>query len=192
MAFKTSIINFIFIQNKEAISGPSLVDRKWWCTDAPNFTSSLFAISDHLDDGKPEHREEVGSRFDGFFRPLSYKFVARCLDYGMSDGKAATARQFDSLPQNMSWIRLQGLCDFVWSFWLIFSLLRETFPNWWPLCLCEVCGCKARKCNWLRRLGTKKHRDGVENDKMVGEIWVARARGQEGEVETVALTLKQL
>ena len=95
-------------------------------------------------------------------------------------------------PQNMSWIRLQGLCDFVWSFWLIFSLLRETFPNWWPLWLCEVCGCKARKCNWLRRLGTKKHRDGVENDKMVGEIWVARARGQEGEVETVALTLKQL
>lgn len=104
----------------------------------------------------------------------------------MSDGKAATPRQFDSLPQNMSWIRLQGLCDFVWSFWLIFSLLRETFPNWWPLWLCEVCGCKARKCNWLRHLEPKKHRDGVENDKMVGEIWVARARGQEGEVETSA------
>lgn len=82
---------------------------------------------------------------------------------GMSDGKAATARQFDSLPQNMSWIRLQGLCDFVWSFWLIFSLLRETFPNWCPLWLCEACGCKARKCNWLRHLEPKKNRDGVEN-----------------------------
>ena len=92
----------------------------------------------------------------------------------MSDGKAATARQFDSLPQNMSWIRLQGLCDFVWSFWLIFSLLRETFPNWCPLWLCEVCGCKARKCNWLRHLEPKKNRDGVENG---GE----RDTGGEGE-----------
>ena len=28
---------------------------------------------------------------------------------------------------------------------------------------CESCGCKVKKCNWLRHLGTKKHRDGVEN-----------------------------
>ena len=28
---------------------------------------------------------------------------------------------------------------------------------------CEVCRCKVRKCNWLRHLETRKHRDGVEN-----------------------------
>ena len=28
---------------------------------------------------------------------------------------------------------------------------------------CESCGCKVKKCNWLRHLGTKKHRGGVEN-----------------------------
>ena len=76
---KTSIIYFIFMQNKVALLHRRQIwyDMMHWCTTdkLPNFTSLLFAISDHLDDGKPEHREEVGSRFDGFFRPLSCKFV---------------------------------------------------------------------------------------------------------------------
>ena len=46
---------------------------------------------------------------------------------------------------------------------------------------CEVCRCKVRICNWLRHLGTKKHREEV------GEIWVARARGQRGEAELYPL-----
>ena len=36
--------------------------------------------------------------------------------------------------------------------------------------VCEVCGCKVKKCNWLRHLGTKKHRDGVENRGGGGDI----------------------
>ena len=40
---------------------------------------------------------------------------------------------------------------------------------------CERSGCKVKKCNWQRNLGTKKHRDGVENGKGGGHI------GAEGE-----------
>ena len=40
---------------------------------------------------------------------------------------------------------------------------------------CEVCGCRVKKCNWLRHLGTRKHRDGVENVEGRGEM------GGEGE-----------
>ena len=35
---------------------------------------------------------------------------------------------------------------------------------------CEVCRCKVRKCNWLRHLETKKHRDGVENGSGGGDM----------------------
>ena len=35
---------------------------------------------------------------------------------------------------------------------------------------CEVCRCKVRKCNWLRHVGTKKHRDGVENGEGGGDM----------------------
>ncbi len=37
---------------------------------------------------------------------------------------------------------------------------------------CESCGCKLKKCNWLRHLVAKTHTDGVENGG-VGEIQVA-------------------
>ena len=41
---------------------------------------------------------------------------------------------------------------------------------------CEVYGCRVRTCNWLRHLGTKKHRDGMGlKTEVVGKIWVARA-----------------
>ena len=33
----------------------------------------------------------------------------------------------------------------------------------------EVCRCKVRKCNWLRHVGSKKHRDGVENGEGGGD-----------------------
>ena len=53
---------------------------------------------------------------------------------------------------------------------------------------CEVYGCKVRTCNWLRHLGTKKHRDGMGlKTEVVGKIWVARARGAEGEFEVYHL-----
>ncbi len=46
------------------------------------------------------------------------------------------------------------------------------------------CERKVKKCNWLRHLGTKKHREGVENGGGGRDnLLVARARGQEGEVE---------
>ena len=35
---------------------------------------------------------------------------------------------------------------------------------------CESCGCKVKKCNWLRHLRTKKHRDGVENGGGGGDM----------------------
>ena len=35
---------------------------------------------------------------------------------------------------------------------------------------CEVCRCKVRKCNWLRHLETRKHRDGVENGGGGGDM----------------------
>ena len=35
---------------------------------------------------------------------------------------------------------------------------------------CEVCRCKVRKCNWLRHLETKKHRDGVGNGGGGGDM----------------------
>ena len=40
---------------------------------------------------------------------------------------------------------------------------------------CESCGCKVKKCNWLWRLETKEHRDGVENGGGGGDM------GGEGE-----------
>ena len=49
---------------------------------------------------------------------------------------------------------------------------------------CEVCRCRVKKCNcnWFRHVGTRKHRDGVENGR-VGEIWEMMLMGQGGEVE---------
>ena len=47
---------------------------------------------------------------------------------------------------------------------------------------CEVCRCRVRKCNWLRHLETKKHRDGVENGGG-GGIWMLMLGGQGGQVE---------
>ena len=35
---------------------------------------------------------------------------------------------------------------------------------------CEVCRCKVRKCNWLRHLETRKHKDGVENGEGGGDM----------------------
>ena len=35
---------------------------------------------------------------------------------------------------------------------------------------CEVCRCKVRKCNWLRHLETRKHRDGVGNGGGGGDM----------------------
>ena len=35
---------------------------------------------------------------------------------------------------------------------------------------CESCGCKVKKCNWLKLLRTKKHRDGVENGGGGGDM----------------------
>ena len=49
---------------------------------------------------------------------------------------------------------------------------------------CEACRCRVKtcNCNWLRHVGTRKHRDGVENGR-VGEIWMMMLMGQGGEVE---------
>ena len=51
-----------------------------------------------------------------------------------------------------------------------------------------MCGCKVKKCSWLRHLGTQKHSIamGLKMDG-VGEIWVVRARGQGGEVEVFSM-----
>ena len=35
---------------------------------------------------------------------------------------------------------------------------------------CKSCGCKVKKCNWLRHLRTKKHRNGVENKGGGGDM----------------------
>ena len=35
---------------------------------------------------------------------------------------------------------------------------------------CESCGCRVKKCNWLTHLGTKKHRDGIENGGGEGDM----------------------
>ena len=35
---------------------------------------------------------------------------------------------------------------------------------------CEVCRCKVRKCNWLRHVRTRKHRDGVGNGGGGGDM----------------------
>lgn len=53
---------------------------------------------------------------------------------------------------------------------------------------CERSGCKVKKCNWQRNLGTKKHRDGVENGKGGGHIG-AEGEGQEEEVALPLCTI---
>ena len=42
-----------------------------------------------------------------------------------------------------------------------------------------MCRCKVRKCNWLRHVGTKKHRDGVENGEGGGDKDVDAGGGRE-------------
>ena len=43
---------------------------------------------------------------------------------------------------------------------------------------CESCGCKVRKCNWLRHLGTKRHL-GVQNGGGGGDMG-GKGEGAEG------------
>ena len=49
---------------------------------------------------------------------------------------------------------------------------------------CEVCRCKVRKCNWLRHLESRKHRDGVGNGGGGGDMDVD-AEGAGGRSWTV-------
>ena len=51
-----------------------------------------------------------------------------------------------------------------------------------------MCGCKVKKCNWLRHLGTIKHRDGIEHGGIEGDMGGA-GQGEKGEVETYYITL---
>lgn len=61
---------------------------------------------------------------------------------------------------------------------------RYTIKNSRKAARYESCGCKLKKCNWVRHLRIKKHNEGVENGAG-NNLWVARAKGQEGEVDHI-------
>ena len=44
---------------------------------------------------------------------------------------------------------------------------------------CESCECRVKKCKWLRHVGSKKHRDGVENGEGGGDMDVDAGGGEE-------------
>ncbi len=145
-----------------------------WCTDAPltNFPisqacSSPFQIIWMMESLNIE--KKLAADLMAFLDPWARNLLARCLDYGMSDRQAATARKFTT-PKTCLESGYKAcviLCDCFDCF--VFFLDRHlwhflmSIADWWPLWLCEVCGFKVRKCNWLRHLGTKKHSNGVEN-----------------------------
>ena len=56
----------------------------------------------------------------------------------------------------------------------------------WKEVECESCGCKVKKCNRLRHLGTKKHRYVVEKGGGGGDMGVKGDRPG-GEVELYLL-----
>ena len=72
-------------------------------------------------------------------------------------GRVITHKKLGSCHGNMVKIRKK-----TWH--TIKNIMREVE--------CESCGCKLKKCNWLRHLVAKTHTDGVENGG-VGEIQVA-------------------
>ena len=51
---------------------------------------------------------------------------------------------------------------------------------------CEMCGCRVKKCSWLRHSETKSIWMGLKMER-VGEIWMLMLGGQEGGVELTTL-----
>ena len=59
------------------------------------------------------------------------------------------------------------------------KIIRHTIKNKTGVKYSVKCvGCEAKKCNWLRHLGTRKHGDGIEHGGGRGDMGGQGARGR--------------